>query len=159
MSNENHVTIIGNVTRDPEARFTRGGKSMLTFGIANNRRWRNQATNEWEEEASFYDVTAWGDLGENVGGTITRGMRVTITGRLQQRSWEAEDGSKRSKVEIVADDVAVSLRWCTATIEKADRAGGGGGGGQSRSSATRSGARGSGRSLDDGNYGLDEEPF
>ena len=114
MSNGNHVSITGNITRDPELRFTPTGQAICNFGVAVNRRWQNRQTNEWEESTSFFDVVAWGSLGENVAQSLTRGSRVIVSGRLDQRSWETQDGEKRSKVEIVADEVGPSLRWATA---------------------------------------------
>ena len=121
MSNGNHVSITGNITRDPELRFTPTGQAITNFGVAVNRRWQNRQTNEWEESTSFFDVVAWGTMGENVAQSLTRGSRVVVTGRLDQRSWESQDGERRSKVEIVADEVAPSLRFATAKIEKNER--------------------------------------
>lgn len=118
MSTGNNVTVVGNATRDPELRFTPNGAAVAGFGLAVNRKWMNNKTNEWEEEVSFFDVTCWQDLAENVSATVTKGMRVIVEGRLDQRSWETDEGDKRSKVEIVADEVAPSLRWATATVEK-----------------------------------------
>jgi single-strand DNA-binding protein len=137
MANGNNITIIGNCTRDPELRFTASGQALASFGVAVNRRWQNRQTNEWEEQVSFFDVTCWQQLAENVSESVQKGARVIVTGRLDQRSWETQDGEKRSKVEIVADEVGPSLRYATAEITKNERRGGdfdGGGGG---SSATR----------------------
>lgn len=121
------TTIIGNATRDPELRFTPNGAAVANFGVAVNRRWRNQQANEWEEQTSFFDVVCWRDLAENVTETVTKGTRVVVTGRLEQRSWETDDGERRSKVEIVADDVAPSLRWATARVTRNERKEGDGG--------------------------------
>jgi single-strand DNA-binding protein len=121
MSNGNNVSITGNITRDPELRFTPTGQAICNFGVAVNRRWQNRQTNEWEESTSFFDVVAWGSLGENVAQSLTRGSRVLVSGRLDQRSWETQDGERRSKVEIVADEVAPSLRFATAKVEKNER--------------------------------------
>lgn len=121
MSNGNHVSITGNITRDPELRFTPSGQAIANFGVAVNRRWQNRQTNEWEEATSFFDVVAWGSLGENCAQSLTRGSRVIVTGRLDQRSWENQEGEKRSKIEIVADEVAPSLRFATVKIEKNER--------------------------------------
>ncbi len=122
MAVDNNVTVTGNATREPELRFTPSGQAVANFGIAVNRRWQNRQTQEWEEQVSFFDVTAWSQLAENAAETISKGTRVTISGRLDQRSWENQEGDKRSKVEIVADDVAVSLRWATADIARNERA-------------------------------------
>jgi single-strand DNA-binding protein len=116
---DNNVTIIGNVTREPEIRYTPSGATVATFGVAVNRRWKRN--DEWQEETSFFDVKAWAQLAENITESIQRGTRVIVTGRLEQRSWETDTGDKRSKVEIVADEVAPSLRWATCTVSKIER--------------------------------------
>lgn len=149
MAQDNSVTVIGNVTRDPELRFTPSGQAVASFGIAVNRRWQNRSNNEWEEQTSFFDVKCWAQLAENVSESLARGSRVVVTGRLEQRSWQTEQGDKRSKVEIVADDVAPSLRWATAVVNKNERQGGGGsnsGGGQSDGPS-------------DSDWNSNEEPF
>src|SRR5258705_11268461 len=110
-SDSNSITISGNITRDPEMRYTPSGISKVTFGVAVNRSWRNQNTQEWEEQTSFFNVVAWRQLAENVGASLTKGSRGVVSGRLEQRSWETEAGEKGSRVEIVADDVAPSLRF------------------------------------------------
>lgn len=117
----NTVSIVGNLTREPEMRFTPSGAALCSFGIAVNRRWRNNSTNEWEEDVSFFDVTCWRELAENVAESLTKGTRVLIVGRLDQRSWETDQGEKRSKVEIVAEEVAPSLRWATAQVTRNER--------------------------------------
>src|ERR671926_1464795 len=104
-NNLNSITVVGNITRDPEMRFTPSGVSKVTFGVAVNRSWRNQQTQEWEEQTSFFNVVAWRQLAENVSASLTKGSRVVVSGRLEQRSWETESGEKRSVVEVVADDV------------------------------------------------------
>lgn len=123
MANINSVTVVGNVTRDPELRFTSAGLAVCNFSVASNRRWMNKSTNDWEEKVSFFDVTVWADHGQNVAESVLKGDRVVVTGRMEQRSWETETGDKRSKVEIVADVVAVSLEWATVSeIVKNDKA-------------------------------------
>lgn len=116
----------GNVTRDPELRFTPSGQPVATFGLAVNRRWQNRQTQEWEESVSFFDVVCWGQLAENVAASVTKGDGVIVVGRLDQRSWETQEGDKRSKVEIVANNVGPSLMWATADITKNPRQGGDG---------------------------------
>jgi single-strand DNA-binding protein len=116
---DNNVTIIGNVVRDVEIRYTPSGATVATFGVAVNRRWKRN--DEWQEETSFFDVKAWAQLAENITESIQRGTRVIVTGRLEQRSWETDSGDKRSKVEIVADEVAPSLRWATCQVTKIER--------------------------------------
>jgi single-strand DNA-binding protein len=128
MANGNTVELIGNITRDPELRFTPSGAAVANFGLAVNRRWRNQQTNEWEEQTSFFDIVCWRELAENVTESLTKGSRVMVSGRLDQRSWETQDGEKRSKVEVVADEVGPSLRWATAQVTKTERRDGNGGG-------------------------------
>jgi single-strand DNA-binding protein len=119
----NNVSIVGNLTRDPELRFTPSGQATATFGLAVNRRWQNRQTQDWEEATSFFDVVCWAQLAENAAQSLTRGSRVMVTGRLDQRSWENNEGEKRSKIEIVAEEVAPSLRWATAVITKNERRG------------------------------------
>jgi single-strand DNA-binding protein len=121
MSNGNHVSIVGNLTRDPELRFTPSGQATATFGVAVNRRWQNRQTNEWEEATSFFDVVCWGQLAENAAQSLSKGTRIVVSGRLDQRSWETPDHERRSKVEITADELAPSLRWATASITKNER--------------------------------------
>ncbi|HEY7107013.1 MAG TPA: single-stranded DNA-binding protein [Acidimicrobiia bacterium] len=160
---DNSVTIVGNVTRDPEIRYTQGGQANASFGVAVNRRWQNRQTNEWEERTSFLNVVCWREMAENVAESIGKGARVIVTGRLEQRSWETENGDKRSVVEIVADEVGPSLRWATASVNRNERRGGGsdfggGGGGESRSGGSAGGASGSASGSGTGD-GYDEEPF
>jgi single-strand DNA-binding protein len=155
MPTDNAVVLVGNVTRDPELRFTNTGQATATFGLAVNRRWQNRQTQEWEEATSFFDVVCWREMAENVSESLVRGSRVMVAGRLEQRSWESQDGDRRSKVEVVADEVGPSLRWATAQVTKNDRRGPSDGGG---------GGRGGGRQAapppETGGYtGPDEEPF
>jgi single-strand DNA-binding protein len=155
-TNMNNVSVVGNATRDPELRFTPSGQAIATFGIAVNRSWRNKQSNEWEEAVSFFDVTCWAQMAENVAESVTKGTRVLVSGRLEQRSWETNDGDKRSKVEIVADEIGPSLRFATAGVTKNERRGGdfeggGGGGGNSAPRAVANDAP--------GGYSNDEEPF
>src|SRR6476469_1656144 len=130
---DNTVPLVGNITRDPGLRYTPSGQSIATFGMAVNRRF--QRNNQWEEQTSFFNITAWGTLGENAAHSLQKGARVLVNGRLEQRSWETQEGEKRSVVEVVADEIGPSLRWATAEITKNDRREGGdmgGGGGSSR---------------------------
>lgn len=127
MANGNTITIVGNVTRDPELRYLTSGTALAQLGVAVNRRY--QQNGEWQEDTSFFDVVCWRELADNVSESISKGDRIIVTGRLEQRSWETQDGDKRSKVEIVADEVGPSLRWATARIEKIRRDGPGGGSG------------------------------
>ena len=152
----NTVTIVGNATRDPELRFTPSGTPLCSFGVAWNRRFERGG--EQVEEVSFFDVTCWSSLAENVAESITKGARVVVSGRLDQRSWETPEGERRSKVEIVADDVAPSLRWASAQINRNEFREGNGTAAPRRGTGSApapapSPARSSGPS-----YG-DEEPF
>jgi single-strand DNA-binding protein len=131
------VTIVGNITRDPELRYTGSGRSVTTFGVAVNRRWQNRQSGEWEEQVSFFNISAWGDLGENAAASCPKGTRVIVTGRLEQRSYETQQGEKRSVVEIVADEIGPSLRWAQATVNRTERTSGEGGGGQGGGGASR----------------------
>src|ERR1700738_2230626 len=108
---DNTVTLVGNVTRDPELRFTAGGQATATFGLAVNRRWQDRQTQEWKEATSFFDVVCWAQLADNVAESVGKGARVIVNGRLEQRSWETPEGDKRSKVEVTADEVGPSLKW------------------------------------------------
>lgn len=152
MAAGNEVKLVGNLTRDPELRFTPSGAAVVNFGIAHNRRF--QRNDEWQEEKSFFDIVAFGSLAEHVAESCTKGMRVIIGGRLQQRSWETKEDppQKRSKIEVVADEIGPDLKWGTVEFTKAEREGGGnGGGGQTRQSAGRQQAPPA--------YDPDEEPF
>jgi len=147
------VTIVGNLTRDPELRFTAGGKGVASFGVAVGRRF--QQNGEWQEKTSFFNVTAWDTLGENVAASLTKGTRVLVTGRLEQREYETKEGEKRNVVEIVADEIGPSLRWARAEVERVARDGGVNSGGSSNSGG---GGSSSGSRAPDPVYG-DEEPF
>ena len=152
---DSNVTIVGNLTRDPELRFTAGGKGVASFGVAVNRRY--QVNGEWQEKVSFFNVTAWDSLGENAAASLTKGTRIMVTGRLEQREYETTNGEKRNVVEIVADELGPSLRWARAEVERTQRTGPDGapaGGGRP---ANAPAAAGGGRPSDPV-YG-DEEPF
>lgn len=120
----NHITVTGNLTREPEIRYTREGQASVTVGVAVNRRWQDRDSHEWEEQTSFFDVVCWRALAENAAMTLVKGMRVMVAGRLEQRSWETENGEHRSRVEIVAEDIGPSLRFATAEVHKNARSSG-----------------------------------
>ena len=162
MANGNAVTVVGNITRDPEIRYTPNGQANATFGLAVNRRWQNRQTNEWEERTSFFNIVCWRELADNVSESLAKGARVVVTGRLEQRSWETDQGDKRSVVEIVADEVGPSLRWASAQITKNDRKGGGdfGGGGSGGGSGGGGGGGGQAAPAPAPTYDeFGEEPF
>jgi single-strand DNA-binding protein len=121
MAQDNTVSIVGNLTREPELRFTPSGQATATFGIAVNRTWTDRQSQERRESTSFFDVVCWGNLAENAATSLARGARVVVTGRLDQRTWETQDGERRSKVEITADEIAPSLRWATVQVTKNER--------------------------------------
>ena len=141
---DSNVTIVGNITRDPEIRYTANGAAKASFGVAVSRRWQNRNTQEWEEQTSFFNVVCWREMAENVAESLGKGSRVMVAGRLEQRSWETENGEKRSVVEIVADEIGPSLRWATAQITKNDRRGAGGGGFDGGGSGGSGGSGGAG---------------
>ncbi|MGB3737317.1 MAG: single-stranded DNA-binding protein [Ilumatobacter sp.] len=135
MAQDNTVTLVGNLTKDPELRYTTGGRGVASFGLAVNRRW--QQNGEWQEAVSFFNVVAWADLGENAAASLTKGTRCMVTGRLEQRSYETREGEKRNITEVIADDLGPSLRWAQAQVERISRdaAGGGSGGGGAAAAA------------------------
>src|SRR2546430_4063911 len=134
---DNSIRMVANTPRDPDLRSPPSGQATAGRGAAVNRRWQDRNSGEWQEATSFFDVICWRELAENVAESLKKGARVVVTGRLEQRSYEAKEGEKRSVVEIIADEVAPSLRWATAKVEKTERKGageqGGGGGGYGRS--------------------------
>jgi single-strand DNA-binding protein len=119
---DNTITLVGNLTRDPELRFTTSGRGVASFGIAVGRRY--QVNGEWQEQTSYFNVTAWGQLGENAAASLTKGARVVVTGRLEQREYTTREGDKRTAIEVVADEIGPSLRWATAQVERQSRQGG-----------------------------------
>lgn len=149
---DNSVTIVGNLTKDPELRFTTGGKGVASFGLAVNRRY--QVNGEWQDQTSYFNIVAWGQLGENVASSLTKGMRVVVSGRLEQREYQNREGEKRTSIEINADEIGPSLRWATASVERnprGDGQGGNFGGGNRGNTGGNSGG---------GDYfPSDEEPF
>jgi single-strand DNA-binding protein len=148
MASENSVTLVGNLTKDPELRYTPSGAGVASFGLAVNRRY--QQNGEWQEQVSFFNIVAWSELGENAAASLSKGMRVIVTGRLEQRSYETKEGEKRSVTEIRADELGPSLRWAQAQVERISRDSGDGG--------SRSGGGGGAARTPDPVYG-DEEPF
>ena len=147
----NTVTLIGNLVEDPELRFTPSGVALAKIRLAVNRRWRDQQ-GEWQEETSFFGGTLWRDAAENAAESLQKGMRVIVSGSLEQRNWETQEGDKRSVVEIRIDEVGPSLRWATASVTKTPRSDNfGGNGGEAATVPAAPVAR------DD--FGPDEAPF
>lgn len=121
MPSENQVTLVGNLTDDPELRYTPNGAAVCKFRIAVNRRIQDGSGNWKDGEASFFSINCWRGLAENAAESLTRGTRVVVTGRLQYRSWENQEGEKRSAVEVEADELGPSLKWATAKVERQTR--------------------------------------
>ena len=126
----NSVTLVGNLVDDPELRFTPSGVALTRVRFAVNRRWRDR-NDEWQEETSFFGGTCWREMAESVAESLQKGTRVIVTGQLEQRNWETQEGDKRSIIEVRIDEIGPSLRWATATVTRTPRGGGdyGGGGG------------------------------
>ena len=118
----NQITVVGNLTREPELRYTPTGAAVVKIGVAVNRFYTNR-NGEKVEQTDFFTVNAWRQLAENIAETCKVGQRVIVSGRLQSRTWETEEGQKRTVVEIEADEVGPSLRWATADVTKASRGG------------------------------------
>ena len=114
------ITIIGNLTRDPELRFTNGGQAVASFGVAVTRTWKNNQ-GEKQEQTSFFDVSCWQSLAENAAASLTKGSRVIVTGRPETREYEAKDGTKRTAFQIVADGIGPDLRFATVQVERTER--------------------------------------
>lgn len=133
MAGETPITVIGNLTADPELRFTPSGAAVANFTVASTPRTFDRQTNEWKDaETLFMRCSVWREAAENVAESLTRGTRVVVTGRLVSRSWEdKETGQKRSVMEMQVDEVGPSLRYATAKVTKTQRGGGGGQGGGS----------------------------
>ena len=125
-----NLTIVGNITNDPELRFTPSGAAVASFTVASNSRYLDKTTNEWKDgEPVFMRCSVWRQYAENVAESLTRGTRVIVTGRLKQRSYDNRDGQKVTVMEMEVDDVGPALRTATAKVTKVARAGGGGFGG------------------------------
>jgi single-strand DNA-binding protein len=115
------ITLVGNLTRQPELRTTAKGVLVANLGMAVNRRWRD-AGGESQESTSFFNVVAWGSLAEHCALSLERGDLVVVQGRLEQRSWTTDTGDRRSTVEVIADDIGPSLRWVAASLSRSERA-------------------------------------
>ena len=130
MAGETIITIVGNLTDDPELRFTPSGAAVANFTIASTPRMFDRQTNEWKDgDALFLRCSIWRQAAENVAETLQRGMRVVAQGRLRQRSFETREGEKRTVVEMEVDEIGPSLRYATAKVSKVSRSSGGFGGG------------------------------
>jgi len=122
MANDTTITIVGNLTADPELRYTPSGAAVVNFTVASTPRMFDKASGEWKDgDALFLRASMWRQPAENVAECLTRGARVIVTGRLKQRSYETKEGEKRTVVELDADEIGPSLRFATATVNKATR--------------------------------------
>ena len=138
MAGDTTITVVGNLTADPELRFTPSGAAVANFTVASTPRIYDRQSGEWKDgEALFLRCNIWREAAENVAESLTRGSRVIVTGRLQQRSFETREGEKRTVMEVEVEEIGPSLKYATAKVNKASRGGGGGGfgggGGASRS--------------------------
>jgi single-strand DNA-binding protein len=130
MAGETTITVVGNLTSDPELRFTPSGAAVANFTVASTPRTFDRQSGEWKDgEALFLRCNIWRQAAENVAESLTRGMRVVVQGRLRQRSFETKEGEKRTVIEMEVDEVGPSLRYATAKVNKASRGTGGSGGG------------------------------
>lgn len=171
MAGDTTITVVGNLTADPELRFTPSGAAVANFTVASTPRIYDRQSGEWKDgEALFLRCNIWREAAENVAESLTRGARVIVTGRLKQRSFETREGEKRTVVEVEVDEIGPSLKYATAKVNKASRGGGGGGfGGGGGTSGGGGGSRGAAESSDDpwgsapasGSFGGndDEPPF
>jgi single-strand DNA-binding protein len=130
MAGDTPITIVGNLTNDPELRFTPSGAAVASFTVASTPRFLDKSTNEWKDgDALFLRCSLWRQAAENAAESLQRGARVIVTGRLKQRSFETKEGEKRTVIEVDVDEIGPSLKYATAKVNKTTRGGGGGGGG------------------------------
>jgi single-strand DNA-binding protein len=143
---DTNITLVGNLTDDPELRFTPSGAAVANFTVASTPRFLDKQTNEWKDgDALFLRCNIWRQAAENVAESLQRGMRVIVTGRLRQRSYETKEGEKRTVYEVEVDEIGPSMRYATAKVNKVQRSGGSGGGG----GGGFSGGSGGGAAADD----------
>ncbi|MDH6463536.1 single-strand DNA-binding protein [Micromonospora purpureochromogenes] len=129
MAGDTTITVIGNLTDDPELRFTPSGAAVAKFRVASTPRFMDKASGEWKDgEPLFLACTVWRQAAEHVAESLQRGARVIVSGRLRQRSYETREGEKRTVIELEVDEIGPSLRYATAKVQKMSRSGGGGGG-------------------------------
>ena len=150
MAGDTIITVVGNLTADPELRFTPSGAAVANFTVASTPRIFDRQSNEWKDgDALFMRCSIWREAAENVAESLTRGSRVIVQGRLKQRSYETREGEKRTVVELEVDEIGPSLRYATAKVNKASRSGGGGGGfGSGGGGGGGGGSRGGGDSAE-----------
>jgi single-strand DNA-binding protein len=148
---DTQITVIGNLTRDPELRYTPTGQAVASFTVASTPRFLDKNTNEWKDgDSLFLNCSVWRQAAENVAESLQRGMRVVVSGRLKQRSYETKEGEKRTVFEVEVDEVGPSLRNASAKVNRTSRATGGqGGSGGYGSQGTSGGGGGGSRPADD----------
>jgi single-strand DNA-binding protein len=152
------VTVVGNLTNDPELRFTPSGAAVASFTVASSSRVLDKTTNEWKDgDTVFMRCSVWRQYAENVAESLSKGTRVIVAGRLKQRTYETREGEKRTVVEMDVDDVGPALRYATAKVNKVAREGGSFGGGGSSAPADDPWASGGAGGA--GGAGFDEPPF
>jgi single-strand DNA-binding protein len=158
---DTQITIAGNLVDDPELRFTPAGQPVARFRVASTPRFRDNATGEWKDgDSLFLTCNVWRQAAENVAESLTRGMRVIVSGRLRQRSYETKEGEKRTVYEVEVDDVGPSLRNASAKVNRVARSGGDGGygGGQRGQGGQGGGRSGAGSGQGQGGYGGGGDP-
>jgi single-strand DNA-binding protein len=129
VAGETIITVVGNLTADPELRYTQNGLAVANFTIASTPRTFDRQSNDWKDgEALFLRASVWREFAEHVAGSLTKGSRVVATGRLKQRSYDDRDGQKRTSIELEVDEIGPSLRYATAQVTRSSGGGGGGGG-------------------------------
>jgi len=154
MAGDTTITVIGNLTDDPELRFTPSGAAVAKFRVASTPRFMDKASGEWKDgEPLFLSCTVWRQAAENVAESLQRGARVIVSGRLRQRSYETREGEKRTVIELEVDEIGPSLRYATAKVQKMSRSSGGGGGFGS------SGGGGGGGGQGGGGGGYSDDPW
>ena len=167
MAGDTTITVIGNLTDDPELRFTPSGAAVAKFRVASTPRFMDRQTNEWKDgEPLFLACTVWRQAAENVAESLQRGARVIVSGRLKQRSYETREGEKRTVIELEVDEVGPSLRYATAKVQKMQRSGGnggfgsdGGGGGGGGGGYRGGGSGGGGGGGSQGGGGYADDPW
>ena len=154
MAGETTITVVGNLTDDPELRFTPSGAAVAKFRIASTPRTLDRQTNEWKDgEPLFLACNIWRDAAEHVAESLQRGARVIVQGRLRQRSYETREGEKRTVYELEVDEIGPSLRYATAKVQRMSRSGGSGGGGGGGFGASGGGGGGGNRQPSGGGGG------
>ena len=118
---DNTITLVGSLGHDVSLKFLDNGKAVGNVSLAVSKRWRNRQTNEWEEETSWFDVVVYGKLAQNAQASCVKGTRVIVTGVLKKRSWETQDGDKRSVIEVIADEFGPALSFATASVTRNPR--------------------------------------